>query len=532
MPMSRLTGLISSRRMHAIGLVAATILVLFAYDLDETPIFGDRALFVYLGQTVLRGESIYATSLFNYLPLGPIVGAGAMWIGLWLGVPTYVAPRYLAVLVVAASVVLTYATTRRASGRAWAGVLAGLVLCGISILARYTVSGLEPKVLVLFFGLIACYSLQRRRFVRLGLACALGTTCWQPFAPVAFVYLIQTVRAGRRSLAATVGRFGLGVLLGILPVAVYLTATGGWQACWRITFVMLGKARAAAAAESPTLWLNYLLRLDEAAFVVSTGLGILWFAARTIRRGAPRAVRIWLHPRLGGVPLATLAWAAWNAYSFDYYPDALPFLWLLGFWTGWLAHAAASWIGARARVAAGPRLARAFAAAALLLTGAYGLADVPSYSSKTTLTEQIAISRAVLEQAGPGATLACIAAEEFYIFDELRSPYPFLRLKVGSQELSDELIRLATGLDGCAGIVERTRELEPVVFVISQVDRGKHECVNRIADMLREHGYRPWRVTFEEPWLTAFHERWARRLVSAFFVYLPPRDRGRRKSGR
>ena len=48
--------LATSARVHAIGLFALTLGVLFAYGLTSAPIIGDRAAFIYFSQTILRAE--------------------------------------------------------------------------------------------------------------------------------------------------------------------------------------------------------------------------------------------------------------------------------------------------------------------------------------------------------------------------------------------------------------------------------------------------------------------------------------------
>jgi hypothetical protein len=142
---------------------------------------------------------------------------------------------------------------------------------------------------------------------------------------------------------------------------------------------------------------------------------------------------------------------------------------------------------------------------------------VPAYSTKTTVTQQAAMARKVLERAGPEATLACIAAEEFFLFDELRSPYPFLRLRINRRQLTDEMIRLTTGWNGCADIVERTQNLAPVAFVIRNDDFRHHKCIKRIALTLQKQGYRRSKFIVKEAALKGLGSP-----KRTFLVYLPP----------
>ena len=151
--------------------------------------------------------------------------------------------------------------------------------------------------------------------------------------------------------------------------------------------------------------------------------------------------------------------------------------------------------------------------------------------TETTLSEQARMTRDLLDRLGPEGTLACIAAEEFYVLEELESPYPFLRLKVGQGELGDELIEIATGLSGCDAIVERTRAVLPVAFVISERDRKNHDCVNRVADMLAREGYRRSSLALSEAAFLETDRRAGRSRVKRFAVYLPPGSGGGGRTG-
>ena len=77
-------------------ILAAFALLLQRAGLSKAPIIWDHAYFPYLGQAILRGEPISANSFLGYPPLGPLLSAASMEIGRWFGVPTYLAPRYLA----------------------------------------------------------------------------------------------------------------------------------------------------------------------------------------------------------------------------------------------------------------------------------------------------------------------------------------------------------------------------------------------------------------------------------------------------
>lgn len=497
-----------------------TILVLLAYEPFETPVVGDRALFAYLGQAVARGRSVYEVSMFDYLPLGPMIGGAAIVVGQWFGLAGLLALRLLSMGIVAACVALTFTVTRRATRSPRAGAVAALVLMGISILSRLAVSGLEPKVLVLLFGLLGCAALQGRRWASLGLACGLGFTTWQPFVVVALVLGLQALWVGRRAWRTTALRLCLGALVGLLPAALYLTAVGGWADCWRISFVMLAEARLEEGGRDRLPWTTWIVRLDEAVFVWAAGLGLVFFVLESLVRRRAGGLRSWLRPRLAGVPLVSAAWALWSTYSFDYLPDLLPLLWLIGFWSAWLFQR----VEVRARAVAkhgGRRWASAFAALVILTVAVYGLADALTYRTGATLSDQREMVSAALKDVPRDAPVVCISSEAFYVLDERLSPLPFVRLRIGGNELSDEVIELATGFEGCRDVKKRIRELAPQVFIASHFRRNT-TCVGEIAGMLRRSGYREERLYIMEPVFTAYEERTGRRRTKIYTVLRAP----------
>ena len=101
--------------LHALALAAFTLAIWLPRGVRDAPIRGDPAYFTYLGQAILRGDPIYTTTFMGYPPLGPLASSGAMALGRVIGLPTYLAPRYAAVALLAVCVLGTATKWRRAS---------------------------------------------------------------------------------------------------------------------------------------------------------------------------------------------------------------------------------------------------------------------------------------------------------------------------------------------------------------------------------------------------------------------------------
>lgn len=86
--------------------------------------------------------------------------------------------------------------------------------------------------------------------------------------------------------------------------------------------------------------------------------------------------------------------------------------------------------------------------------------------------------------------VACIGAEEAYIFEELAAPFPFLRLEIGKYAQATDFLEYVTGLAGCSGVMERTAQLALSVFVMNAHSLRRNDCMISIGKMLQRAGYR------------------------------------------
>ncbi len=235
------------------GLLAAASVA--QYDLREQPIVGDRAYFVYLAQAVLRGDAIYSVSFFGYPPLAPLISAAAMGLGGLFDLPSHLAPRLLAVPVFASSTMLAFAVARAATGRVWAGAVAALFLMGMSRLAEVSAATLEPKLLVVFFTLLAQRALQQRRWMLAAAASVLGAGCWHPAGLVCLAVLAVVVYAEWPRPARPLLRdCALGAALGAFPSLLYLGVSGGVWDFWQRAVVIPAQLRLPEANGGGRAW--------------------------------------------------------------------------------------------------------------------------------------------------------------------------------------------------------------------------------------------------------------------------------------
>jgi hypothetical protein len=287
----------------------------------------------------------------------------------------------------------------------------------------------------------------------------------------------------------------------LLPVAIYLTATETWWDFWQRSVVIPGSSEMSTAGADPARWLRVAWDFSsERALFVASAVGLVWFALAALRRGAGGAVRVWLDPRWGGLPLLALAWAGFNSVEFDNHPDLLPILPSVAFFAAWGASRLLDLLGPRRR-------ARAAVGAALAIVGGFvALRDAPDLVVALS-EEEIMIGR-IVGWAGSAGVMA-FSVEEVYVLAERASPNRFLRLSRGFEPFI-ELVEPG----GCPAIVRRTLEQRPGVVVMNLWENAG-DCERRIAKELFSHGYQ--RAELRVSWMTWYIFREAS----------PPAARGR-----
>jgi hypothetical protein len=472
-----------SGEMPAVLVGVTALIVWWRTGILDSPIFADRAYFTYLSQAILRGEPIYASSFMGYPPLGLMLQALSMWIGEWFNLPTYLAPRFLAVLVGGASAMLLSTVTRRATGNPWAGVVAGIVLASFLPLSDSALITLEPKQLVIFFTLLASAALQTRRWRTASAAAALAASCWQPALLVPVAVAAVLLWNSRQALQVTLGKLCSGTLVGALPVVAYLTLTGQWWDFWQRSVVL--PANWHRGSEGPLHWLQVAgaqYRSDVFFFWLA-GIGLCWFAIGVLRKGSQGLLDT-LHFRMGGLPLLTIAWILFNTLEFQNSPDMLPILPCVAYWVGGLVSHLTS-------LAVRPVRSQPFQAGVrntilltlLLVTAWYGFADGARKELSITLDEQVAAVRDIVESAGSDGTVISFSAEAVYALSERPAPLRFLRLT----DAFLPFLHLA-GFKDCRELLQHVLTERPAVVVLRVLERPS-ECEERIPSRLSGAGY-------------------------------------------
>lgn len=170
-------------------LILATFVVLWQYGPFQRNITHDPGIFAYLAQNVALGYAPHKFAFNEQASLAFLVGGAAMRAGDLFGLHHLISLRLASMSIVAAVVVLTYLVATRFTRSRGIAFLAGLILLGFEGYNARAATTLEPKSLMLVFGLATLYFLSYRKWFWASLFAMAAGLSWQ----IAWGYLIVAV---------------------------------------------------------------------------------------------------------------------------------------------------------------------------------------------------------------------------------------------------------------------------------------------------------------------------------------------------
>ncbi|MGI9157916.1 MAG: hypothetical protein ACR2FG_15000 [Marmoricola sp.] len=419
----------------------------------------DLALYAYAGQQFADGTPPYVGVLNRAGPLAHMVpGFGAM-IARGLGTDDLITMRALMMVLSVVSVWLTYLLGRDMFDSRAAGAAAAATLLSSRAVVIYAGGGPREKTTMMLLVVCALLAILHRRWGWAGVATALATLTWQPAfwlclaaalvaakQPPWRVHWRGTVRAwalfglgGIVATAAVVGYFVVvGALFPFFEGFLFVNATSTSQ-------VGLVRSLMEKSTEMLDAW-GWSLWLLVAGLVCSL---VLAWRARGATDPAGRAVV--------GIGAATVASLGWSLYVFNGWADAI-----------FVVPLAAAGVGG-ALAAAGRSLsvrgATALAAAYVLLASV--AAGFVAWSTSPDVLEPMrAETAAVLDAAGPDATVQSIGGPQPLVLAGLRNP---IRHQMFLQGLDDYVDKTEPG--GLAGLAADLEERRPTFVTTDSPDR-------------------------------------------------------------
>jgi hypothetical protein len=344
LPYSNWAQFINARRTATLASACflVTVTLMFMYRPFSQAETGDSALIDYIAQCVVRGQIPYRDVIEIKAPGSFYLGALAMEAGKILGIRDIIAARLLYIALAGFLSAVVYLVAEAYLRNRFAGLLAVLVLLSLEHFAFWTLSGGQPKLPMILFGMLTLLFTAKDRPFLAGFCSMLSCICWQPgliFTGVAFLVFSRYLTTWRdlRALKVIAGAaIPLAVLL------VYFRSLGALGDLWTWTVVfnysIYARRTLEGASDSLRHMFNVTLRIfgADVTLVVISLIGFGLFGVHRLRERLP-GKGILRSPDLfrDAILIAPLTYFAACLVRFNAGPYLIPFLPFVALFFGW-----------------------------------------------------------------------------------------------------------------------------------------------------------------------------------------------------
>lgn len=350
-------------RPVCVAIFLASTVILLAWRLFTQLEIGDSAIWDYVAQTILRGQIPYRDVVEIKGPGSAYLSALAMWLGKWLGLRDLLAVRFMQIMLASALSVVTYLVAEIYLRQRLAALMAVLFPLMSEHFVSWVEGGTQPKLTMIFFGMLALLMIARDRPFWAGFASMLSCLCWQPgllFAGAAFLIFSRYLTSWRDRRALKVIA---GALLPLAVVLAYFYSVRALMDFWVWTvaynFNVYGPEGIRSVSDMLAhLWMVALRVFKvDVVWLVFALAGLLIFGGERLR--AKRHLKAALRsPDLfkDALVIAPLVYLAFCLINFQSGPDFLPLFPFIGIFAGWFITEVARRLKARPGVQAKPSL--------------------------------------------------------------------------------------------------------------------------------------------------------------------------------
>ncbi|HKQ05561.1 MAG TPA: DolP-mannose mannosyltransferase [Blastocatellia bacterium] len=331
----------ATRRLAVIAFVLGA-LVMLAYRPWRQFEAGDTAVYDYIAQSILRGQMPYRDVVDIKGPLGPYLSAAAIAAGRAVGLRDILAVRFFHLLMVGLLSAVTYLVGESYLRNRLAALIAFLIPLLPEHFALMTITGTQPKLPMILFGMLSLLLIARDKPFWAGLCSMLACLCWQPglmFTGTAVLICSRYLTSWRDGRALKVMA---GALIPLAIVLAYFYARGAladlWA--WAITYnfsVFGPEAKSGLSQAITRLWqiIIRVFRYDRPLVILSL-LGLLMFVGTRLRdklKGRAALAAPDLFRDAAAIP--ALVYLAFCMINFQASADLIPFFPFIGLFAGW-----------------------------------------------------------------------------------------------------------------------------------------------------------------------------------------------------
>ena len=338
---SEMTDKITVPKLAVIAFVLGAAIML-AYRPWRQSEGGDPAIYDYIAQAILRGQMPYRDVVDIKGPLGPYLSAVAMAVGNLIGMRDIIAVRMFHVLMVALLCAVTFLVAEIYLRNRLAAFIAFLIPLLREHFALMTISGTQPKLPMILFGMLTLLMIARDKPFWAGLCSMLSCLCWQPglmFTGTAVLIFSRYLTSWRdlRAIKAIIGAvLPLAVVLGYFYARNALSDLWAWSITYNFS-VFGPEAKSGFGKAIAKLWeiIIRVFRYDRPLVILSL-FGLVMFIADRLRdkfRGKEQLAG----PELfrDAVAIPALVYLAFCMINFQASADLIPLFPFIGIFAGW-----------------------------------------------------------------------------------------------------------------------------------------------------------------------------------------------------
>ncbi len=332
-----------SVRLLAVAAFVLAVAVVLMHKPWSQPEGGDEAIWDYVAQCIVRGQTPYRDVVEIKSPLSAYLSAAAMLLGRSAGVRDVIAVRILNVLMLGtlSSLILLIAVTFLDSRLA--ACIAVLVPLVPSHFAEWMVTGTEPKLPMILFGLFSLLFIARGKAFWSGFFSTLACLCWQPGLMFTAVALLMFSRylTNWRDLEAI--KVLLGAVVPLAAMIVYFYSLGALTDLWTWTVVYPVRVYAPETAKGLGATIGLLWRVSVRVFrfdlvlVALSGAGLVMFGIERVKARLKDGT-LFESPclREDAIVLLPVIYLTFCLINFQSGPDLIPLFPFVGLFAGWL----------------------------------------------------------------------------------------------------------------------------------------------------------------------------------------------------
>ena len=465
----------------AVAAFLLTVAVMFMYRPFTQIEEGDTALYDYIAQCVVRGQTPYKDVIDIKAPGSFYLSALAMQAGRIVGIRDIIAARLLHILLAGLLSALVYLVAEAYLRNRFAAVLAVLVLLTVPHFALWTAGGGQPKLPMIVFGMLTLLLTARDRPFLAGFCSMLSCLSWQPgllFTGVAFLIFSRYLTTWRDLRAL---RVLAGAAIPLAALLLYFRSIGALGDLWTWTVVfnysIYARKTIEAAGNSLGHMVNVTLKIFDTniVLVVLSLAGLGWFALNRLRERL-RGISGLQSPDLfrDAIVIAPLVYFAACLIRFNAGPYLIPFLPFIGIFCGWVVVELVRVVDQR--FVPGNRLVASIAAWApkvvlivlFALTGyraiAYRIKSIPTLQNQESTLENVS------KMLGDSDTIYVHGLTELLVLLNRPNLNPYVFLDWGK----DDFIAARQYGGSFEAIVDEIESAAPKIVALSRLQRVMH----------------------------------------------------------